>query len=136
MAQMVPHGTERPYTRARGVAELYLTRRTPTVTFWNDPATRQDAWGTITLKHVERDGSVVIDFSGTELKARPNHVFPGTGIKVIASHAGLDTALLRTRWTRTIFEGPRPPTSALSSSQPAAPSLRNPDRPSPRTPAP
>jgi hypothetical protein len=114
MAQVVPHGAAREYKRARGVAELYLTRRNPTFTFWNDPATRRDAWGTITLKWVERDGTVVIDFSGTELRARPNYVFPGTGIRVIASHAELGTALLRTRWTHTIFEAPRPPTTALS----------------------
>ena len=93
--------------RSRGEAELYLRRSDPSHTFWNDWETKQDPWGTITLKKVERDGTVVVDLSGTELRARPGRVFPGTGIKVVASNPSMGTALLRTRWTHTIIEDDR-----------------------------
>jgi hypothetical protein len=116
MLQVVPRGPAGTYrtARSRGVGELYLTRSAPSHTFWNDWETKQDAWGTITLKNVERDGTVVIDFSGTELRARPNRVFPGTGITVAASNPSLGTALLRTLWTRTVIETPRPPAAGGS----------------------
>lgn len=106
MLQVVAPGTGHT-RRARGEVELYLTRIDPAHTFWNDWETEQDAWGTITLKDVERNGIVVVDFCGTELRARPGHVFPGTGVKVIASNPSLGTALLRTRWTHTVMEGVR-----------------------------
>lgn len=91
--------------RSRGEAELYLTRDNPSHTFWNDRDTRQDAWGTVTLTEVAEDGTVTIDLSGTPRRARPGRAFPGTGIHVIASNPTLHTALLRTRWTRTVIGG-------------------------------
>jgi hypothetical protein len=69
-------------------------------------ANERDAWGTLELKRVDSDGAVVIEFGG-ELRARPGEVFPWTGVRVIASNAGLGTALLRTRWIHT-QEGQRP----------------------------
>lgn len=104
MVQVVP-GDPGHFERSRGEVELYLTRTDPTHTFWNDWETKQDPWGTITLKQVEQDGTVVADLSGTELRARPGRVFPGTGIKVVASNHSLGTALLRTGWTHTIMGG-------------------------------
>jgi hypothetical protein len=106
MVQVVPGGSGRG-SRMRGDMELYLTRDEPSHTFWNDWETEEDAWGTITLKEVERDGAVVVDFGGSELRARPGRVFPGTGIKVIASHPRMGTASVRTRWTLTIMEDVR-----------------------------
>lgn len=102
--QFVPRGAPREFTRARGIVELYLTPNSPARTFWNDPKTKTNPWGTITLKDVRPDGTVVIDFSGTELRARQRQVFPGTGIKVIASNPSMGTTLLRSRWTHTIME--------------------------------
>ena len=101
MLQVVPRDPGRT-ERSRGEAELYLTPSARSHTFWNDWATKQDPWGTITLREVERDGTVVVDLSGTELRARPACVFPGTGFKVIASNPSMGTALIRTRWTHTI----------------------------------
>jgi hypothetical protein len=94
--------------RSRGVMEMYLTRTNPSHTFWNDRSEQKDPWGTITLKDVRPDGTVVIDFGGNERRARVGRVFPGTGIKVIASHPELKTALLRTRWTHTVMEVAEP----------------------------
>ena len=102
MVQVVPGDPGRT-GRSRGQAELYLTRGNPSHTFWNDGETRQDPWGTITLKEVEQDGTAVVDLSGTELRARPGRVLPGTDIKVVASNPALRTALLRTRWTHTVM---------------------------------
>ena len=104
--QVVARDTGR-MERSHGEAELYLTRSDPSHTFWNDWETKQDPWGTITLKEVARDGTVVVDLSGTELRARPGRVLPGTGIKVVASNPSMGTALLRTRWTHTIIEDVR-----------------------------
>jgi hypothetical protein len=103
MVQVGPRSTGR-MERSRGEAELYLTRGEPSHTFWNDWETKQDPWGTVTLKAVKPDGTVVVDLSGTELRARPGRVLPGTGIKIIASNPSVGTALLRTRWTHTIIE--------------------------------
>ena len=108
--QQVSHGTSGHISRSRGVLELYLTRRNPSTTFWNDPETRKDPWGTITLKEVRPDGTAVIDFSGRELRAREGRVFPGTGVKLIAANPDLGTALLRSRWTHTIMGELRPAT--------------------------
>lgn len=105
--QIVPPGAEAGAARSRGVMEIYLTRGNPSRTFWNDLEGRTDPWGTITLKDVMPDGTVVVDFGGRELRAKSGRVFPGTGIKVIASHHSLNTALLRTRWTHTVL--PRGP---------------------------
>src|SRR4051812_30024310 len=101
MVQVVPRHSGR-MERSRGEVELYLTPGDPSQTFWNDWETKRDSWGTITLKEVERDGTVVLDLSGSQLRARPGRVFPGTGIKVVASNPSMGTALLRTRWTRTV----------------------------------
>ena len=93
-------------SRARGVLELYLTSHNSTHTFWNDPAQKTDPWGTIRLVGVDPDGTVIIDFAGSELRARVGETFPGTGMKVIASNPDLTTALLRSRWTHTVIEDP------------------------------
>lgn len=106
MMQIVPGDSGRT-ERSQGEAELYLTSTNPSHTFWNDWESKRDPWGTITLKEVMHDGTVVVDLSNTELRARPGRSFPGTGIKVIASNTSLGTALLRTRWTHTVIEGAR-----------------------------
>ena len=106
MLEVVPGDSGRSQ-RSRGEAEFHLTRSDPSHTFWNDWETKRDPWGTITLEEVRPDGTVVVDLSGTELRARPGRVFPGTGIKVAASNPSMSTALLRTRWTRTVIEDVR-----------------------------
>jgi hypothetical protein len=88
------------FSRTRGIIEMYLTRSEPSFTFWNYPEQQRDAWGTVTLKTVEADGTVVVEFFGTK-RARPGEAFPETGIHVIASNPGIGTALLRTRFTIT-----------------------------------
>ena len=103
--EVVPRGSDGQWRTMRGVMEMYLTREKPSRTFWNDLDTQTKPWGTITLKGVEGGGTVVVDFDGRELRAKPGQVFPGTGVKVIASHDGMDTALLRTRWTHTVLPG-------------------------------
>lgn len=82
---------------AHGLAEIYLTPHDASHTFWHKTPEGNVEWGTIALTDVTEDGTVVIDLSGTQLRAKPGRTFPGTGIKVIASHPTLNTALLRTR---------------------------------------
>ena len=107
LLEVVPADSARERRSSRGEMEMYLTPREPSHTFWNDPEAQTKPWGTITLKRVEDGGTVVVDFGGRELRAKPGETFAGTGVKVIASHEALGTALLRTRWTHTVMPGPR-----------------------------
>ena len=71
LLQIVPQGAANgSIQRSRGVMEMYLTTGKPSATFWNDLQEQKDPWGTITLKDVEPDGTVVVDFSGLIRDAR------------------------------------------------------------------
>ena len=90
-------------SRSRGTVDIHLSADNPSRTFWNDPDTRTDAWGTITLLEVRADKIVLICFGNRYRSAKPGEAFPGTGIVVVTADAQAGTAWLRSRWKHTVW---------------------------------
>lgn len=84
-----------------GVADIPLSASQPIYSFWNDPDTRIDPWGSILLEKVENDGTVQVRLNGTLMNAKVGKPFPGTGIVVARSDPAMQSALLRAKWTLT-----------------------------------
>ena len=90
-------------SRSRGTVDIHLSRDNASRTFWNDPDTRTDPWGTITLLEVRGDKTVLIYFGNQYLSARPGEAFPGTGIVVVTVDPEAGTAWLRSKWKHTVW---------------------------------
>jgi hypothetical protein len=84
-----------------------LSQEQPSHTFWNDPESQKDPWGTITLVEVLGNCTVLIRFGHSFLKAKPSHAFPGTGIVVVDAWPAEQSTWLRSKWTHTIIEDGR-----------------------------
>lgn len=101
--QTVPQGDPRAGRRSRGIIDIRLSADDPSLTIWNDPETKQDEWGTITLIDVSPCCTVTIEFGGQRLKARPGETFPHTGLKLVDAQPDDQKIWIRSRWTHTVF---------------------------------
>ncbi len=87
--------------RTRGFMDIHLSADHPTFIIWNDPQSKKDEWGRITLIEVDDSKAAVIDFGEHRLRAKPGQVFPHTGLYLVNAQPDEQRIWIRSRWVHT-----------------------------------